>query len=282
MNEQDLAKKETTVGPTAEELKDVMVDAIKEANNQRVLTRSNTITVSLPSNGLMNKNITEITMRKMSTLEMKTLHTSSDPNFLDKLLLGCIVSPNKITLEDLHPNDIIYLLFVLRYISSPKDLTQMIICPNCKKDSVVSIKINELNVKYAKDPDNEFLVKLEECEDTITFRLLSEGEILDKDKIMSRKARQEDLSPDEEAWNSLLSRTANWLVYKNDKEFTDFKEKTDYLLSLSAYDFETLRLAYAKEVASFGLERNYITTCSKCKEDVEVEAYIAPDFFRLV
>lgn len=267
---------------TEETIQEAVTEAIKVTENEKVLTRSNTTTVQLPSNGLLNKNITEITLRKMSVREMKTLHTSSDPNFLTTLLLGCIVKPTKIVVDDLHPNDIIYLLFVLRYISSPKDIVQESVCPTCRKAVEVPVKVPELSVNYFSGEMNDFEVTLPECGDKITFRLLSEGEITEKEKLAKRKAKQQELSEDDTYWYILFTRTAHWLVCKNDVEFENFKEKSEFLENLSAYDFETLRLAYSNEVEKFGLNRKFIATCSNCKDEIEVEAYIAPDFFRLV
>lgn len=80
----------------------------------------------------------------------------------------------------------------------------------------------------------------------------------------------------------LISKIAYMITAKNDLEFDSFKDKVSYLESLSAYDFDTFNKAYNDIIASFGLDRKYMDTCPHCKEPVEVEAYIAPDFFRLV
>ena len=69
---------------------------------------------------------------------------------------------------------------------------------------------------------------------------------------------------------------------RNGLEFDSFKDKIKYLESLSAYDFDTFNQAYNDIISSFGLDRNYVDTCPHCGEPVEVEAYIAPEFFRLV
>lgn len=265
-----------------EEIKDAFTEALKEEKDREVLKTTNTTTVDLPSAGLMNKNIKSVTLRRMSVKEMKTLHTSSDPNYLTTLLIGCIVEPSNITAYDLHPNDVIYLLFILRHISSPRNVVQKSICDVCRKEFDVEIKIDELLVNYSTTDNNEFTIKLEENGDVITFRILSEGEIVDKERLALRKARQENMSEEDTQWYTLLARTVYWIEAINDKHIEDFKEKLEYLSNLSAFDFETLRQAYATEVNKFGLNRKFITTCPHCSNDVEVEAYIAPDFFRLV
>lgn len=267
---------------TQEQIRDTVVEAAKEVESTKIVRTQNTTTVDLPSNGLMNKNITRVTLRKMSVMEMKTLHTSMDPNYLSNLILSVITEPSNITLEDLHPNDVIYLLFVLRYISSPKNITQLAECPTCKRGIEFQVSVQELDVNYSKEDDNEFSVTLPECGDKLTFKILSEGSIIDTERIAQRKAKQQNLSEEDTAWSLILAKTSYWLMTKNDLDFEKFNDKLEYISSLSAYDFETLRVAYAKEVEKFGLDRKIITTCDNCKDEIEVEAYISPDFFRLV
>lgn len=267
---------------TQEDLTKSMVQAQKEVANAEVKANSNTTTVQLPSNGLMNPNIKEVTLKRMSTLQSKTLFTSNDPNYLTTLILDCIVEPANITISDLHPNDIVYLIFILRYISSPKNIIQTWRCdnPRCLKEFETQVKVRELEVDYATPDKYNLTVKLPDSGDTLGFKILSEGDLTNCEKIADRQIRQFNIQDDK--WHKLISKIGYMIVTKNDLEFESFKDKINYLESLSAYDFDTFNKAYNDVISSFGLNRKYVDTCPHCGEPVEVEAYIAPDFFRLV
>lgn len=271
---------------TTQEQKEVLTESIvqaqKEVKTQEVKVNSNTTTVKLPSNGLMNPNITEVTLKRMTTLQSKTLFTSSDPNYLTTLIMDCIVEPTNITTKDLHPNDVVYLIFILRYISSPKNIIQNWRCDNqlCLKVFETQVKIPELKVNYATPDKYKLYVKLPDSGDTLGFKILSEGELTDCEKIAERQIKQHNI--EDAKWHKLISKIGYMLTTKNDLEFETFKDKIEYLESLSAYDFDTFNQAYNDIINSFGLDRKYIDTCPHCGEPVEVEAYIAPEFFHLV
>lgn len=265
-----------------ETLTEAIVDAQTTLNNRKILVTQNTTTIQLPSNGLINPKINQVTLRRMTVKEIKTLHTSKDPNYLSTLILGCIVDPANVTVNDLHPNDIIYLLFVLRYISTPNNLIQKNRCPECGREFDSKVDIQELNVDYMEEHENEFTCTLPECNSKLTFRILSEGELQNAEKISNRKAKQLQLDEEDAEWYNLISKTAYQLVSKDDKDFEEFKDKVEFLESLSAYDFEFYQTEYSKIIRSFGIDLKYMTECPKCGEDIEVQAYIAPDFFRLV
>lgn len=262
--------------------KDVLVEAAKEQEAAKIKVTENTTIVQLPSNGLINPNIKEVTLRRMTTKEAKTLLTSNDPNYLTTLLVGCIVDPVGITTKDLHPNDIIYLLFILRYISSPKSIRQMVYCKTrgCKKSFETDVNVQALQVSYATPESYDFTVTLPDAGDKIKFKILSEFDITNSEKISQRKIKQQNIEEDD--WFTYISKEACMLVSKNDEDFEDFDSKVKYLEGLSMYDFDTFNQAYIDITSSFGLNRKFMVECPKCKEDIEVEAYIAPDFFRLV
>lgn len=267
---------------TSQELNSAVSIAMAEAKSKEIQVTQNTTTVQLPSNGLINPNIKEVTLRRLSVKESKTLLTSNDPNYLTTLLVGCIIDPVNISTKDLHPNDIIYLLFVLRYISSPKSIEQRAICSNqrCQHQFNVKVDVPSLKVNYAKPESYKFSVTLPDSGDTLTFKILSEFDITNCEKIATRQIRQENIQDSQ--WHILISKEAYMIQLKNNEEFKSFDEKVKYLESLSMYDFDVFNKAYNDITSSFGLDRKFITECPSCHNDVEVEAYIAPDFFRLV
>jgi len=256
----------------------------KQAKADEIKANESTTTVKLPSNGLINPNITEVTLKRMSTKQAKALYTTSDSNYLTTLLMSCIVEPVNIKTTDLHSNDIIYLLFILRYISSPKQLEQRVICDNpvCRHDYIEKIDIQKLNVTYATPEEYKMTCKLPDSGDIIEFKILSEGELINCENIANRKIKQDGVKPSDEEWTRAISKIAYMIKTVNDKEFDTFKEKLDYIENLSYYDFETFNKQYNDIITSFGVDRKIISTCPECNNTNEVMVYISPDFFRLI
>lgn len=268
--------------------KDVILESLensrKQAKADEIKANESTTTVKLPSNGLINPNITEVTLKRMSTKQAKALYTTSDSNYLTTLLMSCIVEPVNIKTTDLHSNDIIYLLFILRYISSPKQLEQRVICDNpiCRHDYTEKIDVQKLNVTYATPEEYKMTCKLPDSGDIIEFKILSEGELINCENIANRKIKQDGVKPSDEEWTRAISKIAYMIKTVNDKEFDTFKEKLDYIENLSYYDFETFNKQYNDIITSFGVDRKIISTCPECNNTNEVMVYISPDFFRLI
>lgn len=267
-----------------EEILESLENSRKQEKANEIKATENTTTVKLPSNGLINPNITEVTLRRMTTKQAKALFTTSDANYLTTLLMSCIIEPVNIKTTDLHSNDIIYLLFILRYISSPKQLEQRVYCTNpvCRHDYVEKIDIQKLKVDYATPEKYVLNCKLPDSGDVIEFKILSEGELINCENIANRKIKQEGVKPSDEDWTRAISKIAYMIKTVNDKEFDTFKEKLDYLENLSYYDFEFFNKKYNDIITSFGVDRKLISTCPECNNTNEVMVYISPDFFRLI
>lgn len=267
-----------------EEIFESLENSRKQKAADEIKANENTITVKLPSNGLINPNIKEVTLKRMTTKQSKALFTSNDPNYLTTLLLSCIIEPVNIKANDLHSNDVIYLLFILRYISSPKHLMQKVICQNynCQHEYDEVIKINELPVNYATPEEYELKCKLPDSGDIVEFKVLSEGELINCENIANRKIKQDKIPIAEEEWTRMISKISYMILRVNDKEFDTFNEKLKYIENLTYYDFEYFNDVYSKIISSFGLERTVISTCPECGNTNEVNVYISPEFFRLI
>ena len=267
-----------------EEILESLENSRKQEKANEIKATENTTIVKLPSNGLINPNITEVTLRRMTTKQAKALFTTSDANYLTTLLMSCIIEPVNIKTTDLHSNDIIYLLFILRYISSPKQLEQRVYCTNpvCRHDYIEKIDIQKLKVDYATPEKYVLNCKLPDSGDVIEFKILSEGELINCENIANRKIKQEGVKPSDEDWTRAISKIAYMIKTVNDKEFDTFKEKLDYLENLSYYDFEFFNKKYNDIITSFGVDRKLISTCPECNNTNEVMVYISPEFFRLI
>lgn len=269
---------------TKEEILSSYENARKQEKADEIKSTQQTTKVKLPSNGLINPNITEVTLKRMTTMQSKTLFSNNDPNFLTTLVMSCIIEPVNITINDLHPNDIIYLIFVLRHISSPKDVIQRAVCTNyrCRHEFTYPVKIQDLKVDYADTENITTTCTLPDSGDRIKFNILSEGQLTECDKITDRKIKQQNIEYAERDWFKIISKIAYMIESKNDVPFESFDDKKAYLENLSAYDFEYFNNEYDKILTSFGLDRKMVVSCPKCDEAVEVEAYVSPEFFRLV
>lgn len=271
---------------TQEEVLASYADARKQEKVDAIKASQNTTTVKLPSNGLINPKVKEVTLKRMTTLQSKTLFSNQDPNFLTNLVMDCIIEPINITINDLHPNDIVYLMFVLRHISSPKEVSQKTICsnPRCRHEFNVPVKIEQLKVNYADTEKlgNSHVVTLPDSGDVIKFKILSEGDITNCDRITERKIKQQNIEYSEQEWFRAINKIAYMIEEINNDVKEVFEDKIKYLENLSAYDFESFNKEYNDIVNSFGLDRKIITDCPKCSTANEVEAYISPEFFRLV
>ena len=271
-------------GKTKEEIIETLQTSKKQERAEEIKATQATTRVKLPSNGLINPSITEVTLKRMTTMQSKTLFTNNDPNFLTTLVMSCIVEPVNIKTTDLHPNDIVYLLFILRYISSPKEVVQRTVCMNrnCRHEYNVPIKIQDMSVNYAELENINTVCTLPDSGDVIQFKILSEGELNECDKISDRKIRQNNIEYSEQDWTRAINKVAYMIQLVNDKDFKTFDEKLKYLENLSAYDFEYFNNEYSNIINSFGIEREIISSCPRCGYTNEVEAYISPEFFRLV
>ena len=72
-------------GKTKEEIIETLQTTKKQERADEIKATQATTRVKLPSNGLINPNITEVTLKRMTTMQSKTLFTNNDPNFLTTL-----------------------------------------------------------------------------------------------------------------------------------------------------------------------------------------------------
>ena len=234
-------------------------------------------TVQLPSNGLFG-GPKEITLRAMTTKEEKILMSSKDFSVFDRLVKSCCIEPKELDTGLLHQNDIMYLVYALRQLTFGDSYVQEIVCPECGFKQEVEIDISEMTINLldTEGLEKKLQVKLPVNGDELQLKLLSSGDIKRLDKVVKIKASKGKLlDPESYEFTIKLMET---IVTKNGEEFEDEEAKRHYVDELNMRDLVAIQNTLSK--IEFGLDNTVIKTCSKCKEDVEVNGLICPEFFR--
>lgn len=234
-------------------------------------------TVQLPSNGLFG-GPKEVTIRAMTTREEKIILSAKDFSVFTQLVKSCIVEPKELDTGLLHQNDIMYLVYALRELTFGPIYMQEIICPECgfKHENEIDINAMEVKILDTESIDELLQVKLPVNGDTLQLKLLSSGDMTRLDKqVKSKAAKGRLLDPETYEFTIKLMET---IVNKNGEEFESFEEKRDYVDNLNMRDLVSIQNTLNK--IEFGLNPAVIVTCSKCKEEVEVNGLICPEFFR--
>lgn len=234
-------------------------------------------TYKVPSAGLFG-GPTEVTLRPMTTKEEKIIYTSRDMSFIEKIVKSCIVEPKNVDIDLLHPNDITYLLYMIRELTFGPNYKQKMQCPYCGLRQDIEIDITEMTYEILdlESLDEKLNVKLPVCGDTVQLKLLSQGDFNHIDEYIKRLVRQNKLE-DPEGYKYVY-RFAKMIKTINGEEKEDIKEVISYIDNLNMRDFGAI-----KEVLQdipIGINTLNIRKCRNCGEEVEVFGAAVPEFFR--
>lgn len=234
-------------------------------------------TYKVPSAGLFG-GPTEVTLRPMTTKEEKIIYTSRDMSFIEKIVKSCIVEPKNVDIDLLHPNDITYLLYMIRELTFGPNYKQKMQCPYCGLRQDIEIDITEMTYEILdlESLDEKLNVKLPVCGDTVQLKLLSQGDFNHIDEYIKRLVRQNKLE-DPEGYKYVY-RFAKMIKTINGEEKEDIKEVISYVDNLNMRDFGAI-----KEVLQdipIGINTLNIRKCRNCGEEVEVFGAAVPEFFR--
>lgn len=239
--------------------------------------------VELPSAGYFG-GPDKVKIRRMTIREEEILYLAdSNPTYLDDLALSCIVSPANVSLDTLHPNDLLYLLFAIRNISFDSQYKQFSICPACKQSHMEVIDITKLPIKYLNSSYVNLTkkVKLPHKGDEVEIAILTEGQLLKLDNQIRYEIRDKKITDPNKAKLYEFQRRREVLIEKvNGEEFKSLEEKRNYINNLTAKDYNTITNASAAIRDSFGLDRELEIRCPNCGRPYSSEAAIVPEFFR--
>lgn len=234
-------------------------------------------TYKVPSAGLFG-GPTEVTLRPMTTKEEKIIYTSRDMSFIEKIVKSCIVEPKNVDIDLLHPNDITYLLYMIRELTFGPNYKQKMQCPYCGLRQDIEIDITEMTYEILdlESLDEKLNVKLPVCGDTIQLKLLSQGDFNHIDEYIKRLVRQNKLE-DPEGYKYVY-RFAKMIKTINGEEKEDIKEVISYVDNLNMRDFGAIKDVL--QDIPIGINTLNIRKCRNCGEEVEVFGAAVPEFFR--
>lgn len=234
-------------------------------------------TYKVPSAGLFG-GPTEVTLRPMTTKEEKIIYTSRDMSFIEKIVKSCIVEPKNVDIDLLHPNDITYLLYMIRELTFGPNYKQKMQCPYCGLRQDIEIDITEMTYEILdlESLDEKLNVKLPVCGDTVQLKLLSQGDFNHIDEYIKRLVRQNKLE-DPEGYKYVY-RFAKMIKTINGEEKEDIKEVISYVDNLNMRDFGAIKDVL--QDIPIGINTLNIRKCRNCGEEVEVFGAAVPEFFR--
>ena len=275
------------VDPNSAPLTRDEMEAMLAMNKGKTSTPTDVFTqeIELPSQGYFG-GPSKIRIRRMTMREEEILYLSdSNPSYLDDLALSCIVSPANISLDVLHPNDLLYILFAIRNISFDNTYKQNSICPLCKNAHVETIDITTLPIKFLDKNYVDLLKKVElpESKDIIEINILTEGQLLKLDEKIQREIKLNKIVDinQQKIYGLQLRREA--LIEKiNGEPFESVEAKRTYINNMLAKDYNKLNNMSIRIRESFGLNRELEVKCPYCNRPYESEAIMVPEFFRPV
>lgn len=234
-------------------------------------------TYKVPSAGLFG-GPTEVTLRPMTTKEEKIIYTSRDMSFIEKIVKSCIVEPKNVDIDLLHPNDITYLLYMIRELTFGPNYKQKMQCPYCGLRQDIEIDITEMTYEILdlESLDEKLNIKLPMCGDTVQLKLLSQGDFNHIDEYIKRLVRQNKLE-DPEGYKYVY-RFAKMIKTINGEEKEDIKEVISYVDNLNMRDFGAIKDIL--QSIPIGINTLNIRKCRNCGEEVEVFGAAVPEFFR--
>ena len=234
-------------------------------------------TYKVPSAGVFG-GPTEVTIRPMTTKEEKIIYTSRDMSFIEKIVKSCIIEPKDVKIALLHPNEISFLLYMIRELTFGPKYRQKMQCPYCGLQQDIEIDITEMTYEILDldTLDEKLRVELPVNKDIIQLKLLSQGDFEEISNHIKRLEKQGKLK-DAEGYEYVY-RFAKMIKTKNDEEVEDIREIVDYIEDLNLRDFSAIKEALAN--IPMGLNTLNIRTCKKCGEEVEVYGAAVPEFFR--
>lgn len=231
--------------------------------------------VKLPSGGVFEGIPKEVTIRNMTTAEEKMLLGSSDDAF-DAIIQKCIVAPEDLKFEDLISADKHFLLMKLRIISYGPVYPVKFKCPYCGHTSEFDVNLDEQEVDYLPEdfvePYDKFT--LPDSKDSISLRI---PRIKDLTSLKAKVKRYNKNFPEAIGDISYIFGLMLNIKDINGKELPPWTQLQQYVENLSAKDSSYIRNRISK--LKVGLDTAVLKTCPRCKEDLEFQLTIGPEFF---
>lgn len=235
-------------------------------------------TVTLPTNGFLypeENNITEVTLRDITTKEEKMLLGSTSDNTITNIVKACIVSP-KFDVDNLITSDLHFLLLQLRIHTYGAIYKVSFRCPNCGTSEIAPINLEEdlFCYRFEEPFKQPFEFELPVSKKTLGCRLLTNKD----SRFISNFAKKlSKNSPQNRQQVSYNLRMAKHIVTIDGEEVNDGQAQRfvqDLHGKDSAYfwwKINDIKIGYDTEVEH---------TCSNCGTDFDITMPISGEFFR--
>ena len=197
-----------------------------------------------------------VTLRPMTFEDEKALVSASknqDP--INLIIERCTTN---LHIGELLPMDKLYLIMKLREISYGDDYNTLLICPHCKAENPLSVKLSELNVNPVPDDFSDPVeVKLPGLKKVAKVRL-------------PRLKDEKYMKTTEEALSNI------WRFVIQIDEYTDKQIISEVLKKLPIKDMRTILKAMKTD---YGVETKVRFDCDHCHTQSVVELPIDANFF---
>lgn len=214
--------------------------------------------IKIPSLGKIYSSIDPskpITIRPMNFEDEKTIATSKGSDPLGIVLSRCV---SNLPITDLIPADKMFLLLKLREVSYGDEYNFTLHCQNCKIENKASVKISELDIKYAddsfQDPIEVFLTGIKK-----------------KAKVRLMKNKDENYFVDQ-----AVGITNLWRFVEEIDGISDKSVISEVIQKLPSKDVKKIILSMKSDI---GVNTKVGFTCNSCSHVNVLELPITSDFF---
>lgn len=249
-----------------------------KANEMDIISTNTPITetVHLPSRGLIPGIPESVIIKPVQRKDKKKILMSEVNNPLLVLLQSCIISPPNFNVYDLLPFDSEYLLFRLRILTYGAEHTFRLTCSNCGHINDVDADFNDIQIEPVPD-DFSLTFKLPKLPingSSITFRLLTEGDLTNIDKKAEEliEATNNKSARIDMLWESRIAAI-------NDQALSPI-EISQFLDELTDYDSEYLMEYYSEFSNDYGIQHKLHYKCDQCHQIEEGTLPSVYSFFR--
>lgn len=250
----------------------------KEAGTKVTSKLSYESTVTLPSKGILYKEEgipSTITLRGMTTRDEKVMYASQGADVFKKILRNCIISPEKIDINQLISADEMFLILQLRMATFGDKYNVNVTCPHCGHKDTMEINLSDFETYYLPDDFVEPIdIELPSSGDVLSIRLLRNKDSEFVEKYAKRFSKQFRQNYREVLYTCRMAK----YVTKINGEVVDFVDAKAYIEDMPSLD--SAKFWTVVNSIMVGVDTTVYTTCASCGEDFDFGMPISGEFFR--
>ena len=240
------------------------------------MASNNLMEVNLPSKGLADDSIPEkVTLKSITVKEEKMMYGSTQADGAERALRSCIVEPEKISLKDMLPADVHFLLIKLRIHTFGPEYPVAARCPECNKKIETEVNLDDLTIHELPDDFAEPIEIKMHNGDTLGIRLLRDKDNEEIEKQATRRARQYGENKGEAEYVLRLAK----LISEVNGERVPGPEALEYVENMTSRDSAYLTSVLEDEY-KLGYDAVVSCTCPECGEEIEFGLPMTSEFFR--